>query len=36
MEKIKIVNLFRLGKRLEQNNSKEELFLRFEKNFYEL
>jgi hypothetical protein len=36
MEKVKTINLFRLSKRLEQNDSKPELFQQFEKNMYDL
>ena len=34
-KRVKITNLFRLGKRLENNETNKELFLQFEKNYTE-
>ena len=36
MERIRIINLFRLGKRLEKNDNNKDLYQKFEKQFYEL
>ena len=35
MEKIKVINLFRLARRLEENNSKHDLYQSFERLLYD-